>query len=373
MLRRNQSNAQEIDRDEPEASRPEPEPVSRPQPEPIFTAKVDRRKAEREDSNAWRPEVEVSFSPKADRRKTERQGMDALRADALRSVISRVEDKNFGGLRNRFQWRRGMKPSRILLLAVALLAGGLAAFLATLHEQPIVAPAQAKAVQEKIIQEPRTQILIAKQAIGMGQRLSSASVEWQDWPQGAVLSDYVTVAAQPQAIGEMTGTVARFEILAGEPIRGQKLVKAAQGYLSAVLDGGMRGVSVSVAAESASGGFIVPNDHVDVVLARSTPAGQTSATVLHNVRVLAINARLGETGATGAPTDASDPRAEMFKDTAIATLELDPTQAEVIANATTQGKLSLVLRAIVDSAEANKAELSPTNQTIRMTSPFWAK
>ena len=66
--------------------------------------------------------------------------------------------------------------------------------------------------------------------------------------------------------------------------------------LSAVLDKGMRGVSISVTADSASGGFIVPNDHVDLILTRPTPEGQESETLLSNIRVLAINARLGETG-----------------------------------------------------------------------------
>jgi pilus assembly protein CpaB len=171
----------------------------------------------------------------------------------------------------------------------------------------------------------------------------------------------------------MTGAVARFEIFPGEPIREQKLVHADQGYLSAVLASGERGVSVSVTADSASGGFIVPNDHVDVVLARSTSAGQISQTILHNVRVLAINTRLGETGKTGAPTDPADPHAEIFAGQAIATLELDPTQTEVIINAGAQGKLSLVLRSLTDSAEVDKVALSPANQAIRMTSPFWSK
>jgi pilus assembly protein CpaB len=134
----------------------------------------------------------------------------------------------------------------------------------------------------------------------------------------------------------------------------------------------MRGVSVSVAAESASGGFIVPNDHVDVVLTLPPGMGQASETILHNVRVLAINTRLGETGTTGAPTDPDDPRAEIFADEAIATLELDPTQAEVIINASTVGRLALVLRSITDFTEIDRIEQRPANAAIRISSPFWA-
>jgi pilus assembly protein CpaB len=153
----------------------------------------------------------------------------------------------------------------------------------------------------------------------------------------------------------MQGTVARFEIFEGDPIRQQKLIRTDQGYLSAVLDKGMRGVSISVAAESASGGFIVPNDHVDVILTQGGPNGQqTSSTLLSNVRVLAVNARLGETGKTGGSEDSSDPNAspksQVFPGTAIATLELDPPQAETIINASQLGRLSLALRSIVDFA-----------------------
>lgn len=224
------------------------------------------------------------------------------------------------------------------------------------------------------MQEARTQILVAKQAIGMGQRLSPATIGWEDWPEGAVRPEYVTVAATPDAITSMTGSVARFEMFPGEPIRQDKLARADQGYLSAVLASGMHGVSLTITPDSASGGFVVPNDHVDVVLTRTSPTTgmQVSETVLRNVRVLAINNRLGETGTTGAPTDAADPRAEVFSAQAIATLELDESQAEIAINASAGGRLALVLRSMVDASQAS-ANGGAVNQEIRMTSPFWTK
>lgn len=237
-----------------------------------------------------------------------------------------------------------MRVSRIVLLLVALLAGGLAAYLATRAGAPV----DPTTPPTQVIQEARGQILVAKLPIGMGERLSDANLEWQDWPEGALRPEYITAAATPQAITDMKGSVARFEFFPGEPIRQEKLVKSDQGYLSAVLDKGMRGVSISVTADSASGGFIVPNDHVDVILAKATPEGSISETILANVRVLAINTRLGELGATGAPDDPANPRTEVFADTAIATLELDPSQAETVVNAGQIGKLSLALRSIVD-------------------------
>ena len=60
-----------------------------------------------------------------------------------------------------------MRPARIVLLLVALVAGGLAAFLATRGTGPVTVVEQAAAPQ----QQPAAQILVAKQAIGVGQRL----------------------------------------------------------------------------------------------------------------------------------------------------------------------------------------------------------
>ena len=81
-----------------------------------------------------------------------------------------------------------MRASRIILLLVALLAGGLAAFLATRGDAPQTVEV---AGPTKIVQEAKAQILVAKTAIGVGQRLSEETVEWQDWPELAVRPEYV--------------------------------------------------------------------------------------------------------------------------------------------------------------------------------------
>ncbi|QDZ12979.1 Flp pilus assembly protein CpaB [Devosia ginsengisoli] len=257
-----------------------------------------------------------------------------------------------------------MKPARIILLVVALVAGGLAAFLVTRGGG---APAPQQAVQTEVVQEARTQILVAKAPIGLGERLGPANLEWQDWPEGAVRSEYVTISAMPDAPADLKDAVARFEFFPGEPIREAKLVRADQGYLSAVLSEGMRGVSVSVSAESSAGGFVVPNDHVDVVLTRQTPAGQQSEVILSNVRVLAIGTRLGEMGTSGGQEDpnAPAPTPVTFANSAIATLELDPAQAETLINASTRGQLALTLRSVVDFSKSTVAETN-SNQTVRL-------
>ena len=297
-----------------------------------------------------------------DRRQGGRRGMEALRAEALQSVIARVEDRNFGDLRDRTRWSSGVKPSRILLLVVALVAGGLAAFLAVRRDQ-VISPAVAAAPTEVVVQEARTQVLVAKADIAIGQRILPDSVEWVDWPRATVRPEFITAEIMPDAVTALSGAVVRHEFFAGEPIRERKLVRSAGGYLSALLDGGTRGVSVTVSAQSASGGLIVPDDRVDVVLTRSTDSDQSSETILTNVRVVAINGQLG------APQGEAQPQA--FTDATIATLALDPQQAEVVIAAQARGTLSLILRPAGDVADSEDAARRAANQAIRMTSPFW--
>jgi pilus assembly protein CpaB len=253
-----------------------------------------------------------------------------------------------------------MKPTSIALLLVAVIAGGLAAFLATQQggrPQQVAGPTV-------VVQEKKTQVLVATAPIGVGERLSAETVKWLDWPEGAVRPEYISIESMPDALEQVGGAVARFEIFPGDPILEQKLVRTGQCYLSAVLDKGKRGISISVDAASASGGFIVPNDHVDIILTRDAPTGRVSETILRNVKVLAIGARLGETGTTGAPADPDNPNAVFAA--AIATLELDPQQGETVVNAAQVGTLSLSLRSIADFAAVSDDGSRKNNQNIRL-------
>lgn len=256
-----------------------------------------------------------------------------------------------------------MKPARILLLAVALIAGGLAAFLATRGQGP--APAAVETVTQ-VREEAKAQVLVASTNIGVGQRLNQNFVEWQDWPEGALRPEYITASTNPDAIELMAGTVARFEIFPGEPIRRAKLVRSDQGYLSAVLPQGMRAVSIGVTAESGAGGFIVPNDRVDVVQTRRASTGSSSQVILANVKVLAIGHRLGEVGATSGMDPNEDPQAQIFNSATLATLELDPAQAETIITASSGGQLSLVLRSVQDFSQPADLSQQRSSQAIRL-------
>ncbi len=297
------------------------------------------------------------------------ESLAALRAEFRRKHIENAEDPNFGAPPRAFSLG-GLKPSRLILVAVALVAGGIAAWLAFGRQPEIVAPPTAiveQAVPEPAPVAPTLDVLVAKASIPVGTRLTPDLLEWQKWPEATVRTEYVTSAATPEAMTDLSGSVARIELIAGEPIRREKLGQPGTGYLSAILEPGMRAVAVSINPRSASGGFIMPNDRVDVVLTTATATEQSSRTILQNVRVLAINARLGATDAEAA---AATPEESMFADGALATLELNPAQAELIINAA-NGNLSLMLRPMADTPETTDAAQQAVNQTIRLTSPFW--
>lgn len=317
---------------------------------------------DRQYPDALRFEDELSAPPKV----AERRGLDALRAEAQRSTVIISDDdvartiSISGAIRNALGSRRG------IMIVVAMAAAGLAAYFAT----QLVEPAPPPVVVETVVEAPApvAQVLVAKQSIAVGQRVSASTLEWIDWPEAALRPEYVTAAATPEAITEMSGAVARDDILPGEPIRPDKLLQTEGGYLSAVLDSGMRGVSVTVSAASASGGFVVPNDRVDVVSTHTAGTTLTSVTILENVRILAINSQLGS-----ASRDNPDLVPEAFSDVALATLELNRAQAEIVITAATNSQLTLVLRSAADFEDVGKSEHGPDNQAIRLSSPFWAR
>ncbi len=258
-----------------------------------------------------------------------------------------------------------MRASRIILLLVALLAGGLAAYFFVLTTNT---PPQQVVVEgpAQVVPEQKARILVARTPIGVGQRLTEETIEWQDWPELAVRPEYISDSAAPDALTEMSGAIARFEFFPGEPIMQAKLVHSDQGYLSAVLPKGMRAIPVQVSAAAASGGYILPNDRVDVVLSHAGDSGTVSETILENVKVLAIGTRLGEAGTTGEKANPEDPRSDVFSET-IAVLELNPVQGETVINSTRLGTLSLVLRSIADYAQtAETDKRNNVNRPIRM-------
>lgn len=181
----------------------------------------------------------------------------------------------------------------------------------------------------------------------MGTALGDSELAWVKWPQELAASALIQKSARPNAIEEFKGSITRQPFFANEPIREEKLIKGnGSGFLSAILPSGKRAIAISIDSRGASsaGGFILPNDHVDVIVTRrdgeaSLKAGTdifTSNTLLLNVRVLAIGQNIQEKNGERVVVGET------------ATLELDPSQTEVITLNQRSGTLALALRSMVD-------------------------
>jgi pilus assembly protein CpaB len=235
-------------------------------------------------------------------------------------------------------WKvKRMNPARIAVLALAIVAGGIAAYLASgSDEKP--APVQQQ------VQLQTVDVLVAKNEIGLGQTVKPDDLQWQTWPAATASNNLITKSGRANAMTEVTGSIARYPFIAGEPIREPKLVKAdGSGFMAAILPSGMRAVSTEISPETGAGGFILPNDRVDVLLTRREknpdkggPDIVSSEVVLSNVRVLAIDQ---------APKEKDGTSALVGRTT---TLELKPEQAETLARSRQMGTLSLALRSIAD-------------------------
>ena len=245
-----------------------------------------------------------------------------------------------------------MYTARIVVLIIALGAGGVAAYLASGVDNKPAAPVQPVAQLETV------DVLVAKSDIGTGQTVSPSELQWQPWPTSAATGNFIRRKDQPDALEKLSGQIARVPFVAGEPIREAKLINAkGSGFMAAILPSGMRAVSTQISPETGAGGFILPNDHVDVLLTRrhreaEKQAGggevQTTETILRNVRVLAIDQNVQE----------KDGQKVVLGKTA--TLELAPREAETLVLAQRLGSLSLALRSITD-AQSNDPKTDDKN------------
>jgi pilus assembly protein CpaB len=229
-----------------------------------------------------------------------------------------------------------MKTAQIAVLTIALGAGAVAAYLARgTDDKPAAQP---------VAQVPTVEVLVAKNEIGLGQSLKPDDLQWQTWPAAAASATFIKRGDRPEASKQITGMIARAPFIAGEPIREPKLVRAdGSGFMAAILPTGMRAISTEITAETGAGGFILPNDRVDVLLTRRDknpdkggPDLVNSEIILPNVRVLAIDQ---------APKEKEGQNALLGK---TVTLELKPEQAETLARSRQSGTLSLALRSIAD-------------------------
>jgi pilus assembly protein CpaB len=234
----------------------------------------------------------------------------------------------------------------VLFLAAVVLAGGTGMLVRSFLAQK-TAEVEARPLERPAA--PQKSVLVARNAITRGQILKPQDFSWQVWPEGGIDRNYIQAGTRP-AEG-FAGWVARDPFAPGEPISEAKIVSpGSRGFLAAALAPGMRAVSVTVNATSGISGFVFPGDQVDILVTHN-PVVQgggeaqhkAAETVLHDVRVIAVDQKLDNKSA-----EALVPRT--------ATLEVTPKQSEIIAVATEMGKLSLSLRSLAVAEDRSRAD-----------------
>ena len=232
-----------------------------------------------------------------------------------------------------------MKPARLIILSVALVAAAAAAFLAmNLPGQERVVQMQAETVVKK---EPSINVLVAGANLPVGSRLTEESMRWQGFPEGAIVEGFITDANRPKALEELKDAIVRMPIFEGEPLRPEKIADANNSVMSSLLPSGKRAVATEISVTTSAGGFILPNDRVDVIMVKKDEEGAyQTETILTNIRVLAIDQEVQEKDDSKTVVGTS------------ATLELTPDQSKVIAVAQQMAdRLTLALRSVADAQE----------------------
>lgn len=210
------------------------------------------------------------------------------------------------------------------------------------------------------------QIMVAARNLNVGYDLKPADVKWQTWPKESATIGMIVRKDDKQNLTEVAKGQLRRDIGNGEPILEASLVRSGRGnILAAALDPGMRAVAIRVKAESMVGGFIAPDDRVDVIMTYEVKGDEmdnpevrqevrkyATETILENVRVLAIDQQARR----------DDDKAKVGR---TVTLEVDGAGAERLNLASTmaEGGLTLSLRAIGDDTIMSKTRHNLTTDT----------
>lgn len=229
-----------------------------------------------------------------------------------------------------------MRPIVIVLILVALVLAGGAAFLVNML-------LQREPEQVAVEETTETEVMVAVRDLAAGELLADGDLAWRAWPDTGVQADYITRSGD-DGFGDVPGSAVRSAIRAGEPVTATRIFKRTDaGFLSGVLSPGMRAVAITVDESSSSGGFVLPGDRVDVVMTQKftefdPQTEQTSdrhvvQTVLEDVRVIAVDQTLNDVEETAVKAST-------------VTLEVTPAQAETVALAEQMGRLTLALRSL---------------------------
>ncbi|MBM3632620.1 MAG: Flp pilus assembly protein CpaB [Alphaproteobacteria bacterium] len=206
------------------------------------------------------------------------------------------------------------------------------------------------------------EIMIAKSIINTGDPING-SIVYEKWPTSSIRAGFY---AKDQITPEqLKSLIARRIINQGEPIAKNSVVdRKDHGVLSALLNEGMRAVSIGLDQNSGMSGLLNPGDIVDVIVALNNTGKEEkdhedlNRTILCGVRVLAIDQHLSSSVEV-----LSKKVSEAIQAPKSVTLEVTPRQASALASAVKMGTISLSLHSSNDDkTTCVESSLKPVDQ-----------
>jgi len=182
-----------------------------------------------------------------------------------------------------------------------------------------------------------TDVLVAARDIQIGTRVGDGDVRSARFPSADLPAGFYTSRSK------VVGRGAILPITKGEFLLPSKLAAENSGTgLPSLIPPGMRAVSVRVNDVVSVAGFVIPGTRVDVLLTGTPPGGKepVTTTVLENALVRAVGQRIE--GISGDPQTA-----------AVITLLVSPEDAQKLTLATSEGRIQLSLRNLIDSEQEN--------------------
>lgn len=246
-----------------------------------------------------------------------------------------------------------MPAKKIFLLLIALMIAGGTVVIA---RNMLSKGNGTAAVENKAT--PTQEILVAAKDLPIGTMIKEADLKWQVWPKEEGATGQAIKGAA--TIEDYTGQVVRYGLRTGEPIMTGRTVKPGeQGFMAAALTAGMRAVSIAITPVAGVAGFVFPGDHVDIIVTHTigrksdteSNERRVSETMIKNVRVLALDQQMND--------QVIEPKIAQ-----VATLEVTPKQAEIMALITQIGTVSLALRSMANDPAADKAADQTTTSTM---------
>ena len=240
-----------------------------------------------------------------------------------------------------------MNTRSVMLVAIALVVAGITALMARNLMSQQATPVVQAALPQAAPEGPK--VLVAALPLQRGMLLEPEHLRWSEWPKDGIIEDYF-LDDQFDAT-TLHGRVVRTSLLAGQPLTNAATVGPGErGFLAAVLNPGMRAITVSISDTSGVAGFVFPGDRVDLVLSHEVEKGedkriQISETVIENVRVLAVDQDTND--------QLNQPQIRRT-----VTLEVTPKLVEKISVMQLIGSVSLSLRPLSEEALAASAGIT---------------